>query len=403
MIKKTIFNSLVLATLLFSCLQLDAMRRPQVFPFDKVVPTRISDGITNLKNATTKRVSTQNVGRHIVRYKLLGTTNSFNTKTRGTTKVYLIQLPCIAQGPIETKLNTEGLCGSCSFENSLILAQKDLDLKKAIRELNSGIQRARIKNRARKFEDWVNSGIVQQAWYEKQTGRKIDSTAWLYHYRTEMENLYPITFLQSNWFNTGRIGRSTYPEVFMINVSGMFAQGGHYITMKIEKTKDGDFAILFADSYYPKIIESSGFSYNKYMEVFKNVIATFGQTLDIYKVIKIRKKPIKIVSFKKAVKKPVTQPKDTSFSTFRARAATKPAQKTKTRFTRTRTSATPDQRKLLENAIANAKRGRYTAIKPRDFPRKASLVRQFNTELSRIKSGKKDYRTIEKLKKDILR
>jgi len=64
-------------------------------------------------------------------------------------------------------------------------------------------------------------------------------------------------------------------------------------------------------------------------------------------------------------------------------------------------SSSPTE-EILNRAITNAKNGRYTAVKRNDFPGKAKLVRQFNAELTRIKGGKRDYRDIEDLKRNLL-
>jgi len=296
MFKKIIFNTITLTTLLFSCCQLQAHS--------------IADDIVGLKSAQLDITKTYNIESvsfkektrkvYPVKYRLLGACSPKKEKSiisfrerqreRQTTKksisfreykerknIYLIQLPCIAQ--------TGALCGSCAFENSKILARKDLKLLTTVTELNSPSQKIRISSRAKKFKDWVDFGTVQKAWV-KQTGETLLPAQYFQRFHYLIKDLYPVHAIQTEnqKISLGPISYTNFAqsrnpvEVFMINVADVFGEGhGHFITARVEKTRHGDIAILFADSLYGNIInESPKYLSRLYREIFKDLVKKLG-------------------------------------------------------------------------------------------------------------------------------
>jgi len=282
MFKKIIFNTITLTTLLFSCLQLHAMR--------------ISDGITDLEKAGADQISEQDFDEHTIRYALLGYTDQYNPKTGGLEKVYLIQLPCIGQ--------TGALCGSCAYENTKVLAQKYLGLETAIEELKSKGQQRRISKRAKKFGHWVMNITVMRTWTKEIT----DDPSKVYMRYDIGKNYYPISFIENTkdlkiQYDSSimtkkrkrkhkltfknKLTNKNNVEVFMLQVHWVFQFGGaHYITVRVEKTKKGDIAVFFADSYplHKNLLKDK--KIRSLVEIFKDLLKKLGYKVKIHLNIK---------------------------------------------------------------------------------------------------------------------
>jgi len=298
MFKKIIFNTITLTTLLFSCLQLHTMLE---FPGEGLImlpkPVRISDGITDLENAKAGETYPQKIGlkefpgtdvKEKVFYKRLkGAAIDKEGKPR---KVYLIELPCLYQD----WENKQSLCGSYTFENCKILAQKNLSLKKAVRKLNHyTTQQAEIMKRAKRFGPNVSNVAVLNEW-----GRESRISTYLEkpvegffepngRFKIKDNDAYAyVNFIET--VNTGKleIGKFVYDmienfqdsehpvEVFMMR----YAPYSHYTVFRVEKTQDGNIAILFADSYFQNQLKS-GF-YKGYKTSFIDTIEKLGYTFD---------------------------------------------------------------------------------------------------------------------------
>jgi len=226
----------------------------------------------------------------------------------GNKEVSLIELPCHNQLCIQRELQDSqnrsfkiGICGSCAFENSKILARKDLDLKKAIKELNSNKQKERIKDRVKEFGDGTNSWDARLKWGEESDIelKRGEGPPYNFEIKGRYKNYYLVACLESEELSRAEL--HSLPMVLMISVT----RGGinHFVTARIEETKNG-YAILLADSL---------FSANNliYQGVFKELIEKIyyrneiGEIeynkplpkLEIYKRVAFREEEIERIPF----------------------------------------------------------------------------------------------------------
>ena len=307
MIKKTFFlNTIALGALLFSCLQLHAMGRPP----------RISDGITNLRNAVAGRIDFQDVwlrGRkdpYKVRYTLLGAARN----RRGQSNIYMIQLPSYGQG-------STLFCGAYAYENCKVLMEKNLGLQEAVEELKNLNTKGHIDERRTDFGENVNIEVVKGR-FLAESNLELKSTVLGSPAQEEQELPFPteslvgegeygglkmidedrfkfynsedyayVNTISTMGINDSRIifarfgenlinefkdGRDSV-EVFFL---GMLKFGAHYVAVRVEKMENGDIAILFADSLYPDVFSESMYFKKEdcdyYKEAFASLIRSFG-------------------------------------------------------------------------------------------------------------------------------
>jgi len=209
------FNTMALGALLCSCLQLHA----------KIVNKTLED---KLEKAKTEISPPMKVGGYEVKYSLLGT---FLDEKGSKKKFYLIQLPCRRQ-------DSDNQCGTYAFENCKILSLKNLNLAKVVKNLNSDEQKKKILAIKR---------CLKVPKYAKK---------WKKDHEKEKKTKYNFKIVDLN--NTG--WSVTIPGVYMILTKGSVS---HWIAVRLEKTNNGDIAILVADSFYSiehtRHLDSSGF------------------------------------------------------------------------------------------------------------------------------------------------
>ena len=221
MIKKTFFlNIIALSVILFSCLQLHA----------KIV------GEIDLKKATGNKIFEMKVGGHVVKYSFLGTVLDEKGNKK---KFYLIQLPSREQ-------DYSDQCGTHAYENCKVLSQKNFNLAKVVKNLNSDEQEKKI------FAIKTCLRLPKDARRLKKDDEKEKNTKY---------NFKIVNLTETDW-------SATTPGVYMILTAGE----RHWIAVRLEKTNNGDIAILVVDSFYG--IESNRWA--GYSWFIKSLIKALG-------------------------------------------------------------------------------------------------------------------------------
>ena len=182
-----------------------------------------------------------------IKYTLMGEIKKTNKKTGKNTKIYLFQLPCIKQ--------KEEFCAAHSYENAKLLAQKNLNLRETVQELNSEEQRNRIDKRKGTLGCWATNFQIQDQLQQEAEG-SIDGYC---NYR--IKDLHPIQKLDTLPINqtiqnpiskiiAENFRQSSSPvKIFQIGIGGLFEKKlGHALAFRVEKTKNGDIVFFIADS-----------------------------------------------------------------------------------------------------------------------------------------------------------